>query len=168
VTTARRAARQVEPAAAAGVPVELMAGPCFEVWGTDVAATAMGPWIDVAVTALGRWSAARRAWLAAHGWTDWDTDLMPEVLADAWRTPVRVTPWSFTYLAGRDPDALAGRLERLGLPRRWTPTLAWPVDYGPSLLPPRLTYRSWRAWRAGGAPRGHLAAVLTSTTADTP
>jgi hypothetical protein len=149
VTTARRAARQVEPAAVAGVPVELLAGPCFEVWGTNVA-----------VTAMGRWADARRAWLAAQGWCDWDTDLMPEVLADTWRTQVRITPWSYSYLAEHDRDALAGRLQRLGLPRRWTPTLAHPVDYGPSMLPPRLTYRSWRAWRASGAPRDHLAAVL--------
>jgi hypothetical protein len=152
VTTARRAARQVEPAAVAGVPVELLAGPCLEVWGTDVG-----------VTALGRWSEARRAWLAAQGWTTYDTDLMPDVLADTWRTPIRVTPWSFTAVADHATE-LAERLQRLGLPPHWTPRLAWPVDYGPSQVPPRLTYREWREWRSKGAPRDPLAAVLTPST----
>jgi hypothetical protein len=123
--------------ASSGVPPELLAGPCIEVWG--------GPDRD-AIVAFRRYREAREAWLAARGISHWDSeDRVPEPLRG-----YRDAPWSFDYLEAERPDRLRQTLTGCGLPTSWRPTAHHdPPDYGPGLVPPEArTHDGWRQWRA--------------------
>ncbi len=109
------------------VPVELLAGPCIEVW-TDRAEGA--DWPSRAVSTFRRYHDARRAWLEAHGVGHYDRDGVPPPLEHGTGS-ARVYPWSFYYLAAHRPDDLARRLEVLGLPPDWEPVHVASYDYGP-------------------------------------
>lgn len=95
----------------------LECGPCVEVWWPE--RTSAGDPLDRAISARRRWSLARRAWLQA-------TRELWEPAPDA-RPRWAVSssgPWAFTWLADRDPVALADRLAYWNLPGDWTPTPA--------------------------------------------
>lgn len=116
-----RASRAPGPAAA--IPLELLAGPCIEVWNDR----ANADWTSRAASAFRRYHDARHAWLAAHGIGRYDRESVPPELESG---SIRVTPWSFEYLAVQRPDDLARKLRRLGLPPDWKPTHVGSYDYG--------------------------------------
>lgn len=107
----RRAAPH--PAAEEGIPACLQAGPCIEVWAPDIADPTAASF-----AARRRWRAAADRWLAQAGIvrTDWASH--PEALRRGGQ------PWSYTFIAGRDPERLAGYLEVRKLPPDWQPTPA--------------------------------------------
>jgi hypothetical protein len=84
-----------------GLPLELLAGACFEVWSPDA-----GDWKE----ARRRYKEARRRWHADHSATD---------TAELGHT----TPWSFDYvLSEHGAEHLQRHLASRGLPPDWTPT----------------------------------------------
>ena len=105
--------------AAGGIPVELLAGPCIEVWA-DVTPP---PWADdrwsPAPSAYRNYSDARWRFLATLGLSRGD---LPAELRG------RSTPWSFHFLAETAPEVLEHKLEAYGLPADWEPRRARPTD----------------------------------------
>lgn len=96
-----------------GVPLALLAGACLEVWADD--SDADHPLeLHRVCAARNRYRDARRDWLAERGVAVGDPT--PEVLRG-----VPTKPWSFEFLAERDPDHLADLLQSRGLPPDWTP-----------------------------------------------
>lgn len=87
-----------------GVPPLLALGRCIELYDGD------------ALTAFRAWDEARDAWAEERGVDPHrNYGQLPDVLHDH-------APWSFAELAELDPDRLAAKLARAGLPRDWRPT----------------------------------------------
>lgn len=116
-----------------GVPLELLAGPCLEVWQPPGA---------VPVQALSRYGAARRDWLLAQGVHPQDRARVSSEL----RSSARTCPWSHAYvLRERGAGYLADLMARLGLPADWSPVYVAGWDYGPPLG--RAAWPDYKIWR---------------------
>jgi len=135
----REATGASRTSASAEVPVELLAGPCLEVWADPKAEESSRP-----ASTFRRYHTALYAWLEAHGIERGDHKLIPPAL-----TRQGASPWSYYYVAAHRPDDLAGMLERRGLPPDWKPTRVTSYDYGPSLVPQKSN-----KWRTRGAADG--------------
>lgn len=127
----RRRRQVVEVGAYGEIPLELLAGPCIEVWcpgdGTH--------WVTQR-----RYRDARAAWLAARGVHAQDLQRIPE--------PIRggSTPWSYDYcMTHHGPEYVVDLLERRGLPTTWQPTHVEAYDYGPPLVP--TAWQDYKTWR---------------------
>ena len=94
------------------MPVELVAGPCLEVWAVDGS-----PHV-----AIRRFRAARREWMAVHGVRANDRDTADRLVRGGG------PPWSFHYLAEHNPELLARVLRGRGLPPDWRPVYVEPGD----------------------------------------
>lgn len=110
--TARRQARTAASIQAAtlprgGVPDDLAAGPCVEVWAADGSNL-----IDAKV----KYSTARHDWLRRNGYDVNDLHAWPPVLRSA------RSPYSLTRLRTDQPERLAQFLTSRGLPVDWSPT----------------------------------------------
>ena len=83
-----------------GLPLEIQAGACFEVWSPEA-----GDWKE----ARRRYKAARKRWHADHDVTDT-------------AGPGDTLPWSYDHiLSEHGPEQLQRRLASRGLPLDWTP-----------------------------------------------
>lgn len=103
------------PATDDAVPFELLLGPCIEYWAPEHGA---GVTEDQWMLTFRRYSAAVAEYLASIGVQPGDDfRLVPDALR---RT--RRSPWSIVHLARTNPQRLAERLERAGLPADWRPS----------------------------------------------
>ena len=120
--SARRQARRSTPSGPGGVPVELLAGPCVEVWGPGPGERPPKYHTSPAWRAHRAWwrfKDARRDWLDAHGFDPTDQE--------SWPGPLRggtMPPYSLDYLRERDPEYAVDLLAWRGLPADWQPIRA--------------------------------------------
>ena len=110
----------VEPRYGGGAPAEVLLGPLIELWQDDDDQRPV--WCEPAEwprrrvnSAWRNWSTAKSAYLASIGWPR-RTEMPAEVAG------ISVYPWSIDYLAEHDPERLAVRLARAGLPPDWRPS----------------------------------------------
>lgn len=115
-----------------GIPAELLAGACIEVWADAEPPPYVDPQHGSRWRATSAWRNFREACtrhLAALGIRD---DARPTALHAG-----RQHPWSYDFLAEQDPERLAQILRRRGLPPDWRPSPARQMDFfGPD---PRRT-----------------------------
>lgn len=104
-------------------PVELRAGRCIEVWADHERPERLRPEEERRpdLSAFVNYGRALWRYLDALGLRRCDAGLV-----DLKRC---ATPWSFTFIAERDPQRLARRLEDYGLPFDWQPSRARPLDF---------------------------------------
>jgi len=92
------------------VPECLRAGRCLEVWSPEE--------LDV-LAAWRAWGRAKTRWLELNGLAPRDHASHPSCLRPS-------GPWSFAFCERTNPEYLADRLARDGLPADWRPTPAPP------------------------------------------